>query len=164
MMKTVIGLFHTVPDAQYAIDALLLRKFDRSDISVIAGDGSSLEGAQDQAGSVTSGALNLLAALGAMSIPAVGPILAAGPLLAGAASTIGVSDPTGPEWVSRALTRIGAPGRDAEELSRAVEGGGVLVLVRAREAVSDSVSALLRDCGADVRACERPEAGVRRAS
>src|SRR5690606_33947092 len=98
------------------------------------------------------------------SIPAVGPILAAGPMLAGAASTIGVSDPTGPEWVSRMLQRIGVPEQEAEELSRAVEAGGVLVLVRAREAVSDSVAALLRDCGAEVRERERPEPGVRRAS
>lgn len=163
-MKTVIGLFGTVPDAQYAIDALTLRKFDRSDISVIAGDGSRFAGAQDQAGNVTGGALNLIAAFGALSIPAVGPILAAGPLLAGAATTLGVEDPTGPEWVARALTHIGADPAEAAELSRSVEAGGVLVLVRAREAVADSVAALLRDCGGAVQAWDRPEGRVRRAS
>ena len=35
-MKTVIALFNTAADAKYAVDALLLRKYDRTDISVVA--------------------------------------------------------------------------------------------------------------------------------
>src|SRR5690606_35397781 len=42
LMRTVIGLFDTIPEALYALKALELRKYDRSDISVIVDDLSQL--------------------------------------------------------------------------------------------------------------------------
>src|SRR5262245_57009005 len=111
MTKTVVGLFDTYADAQGAVQDLVDMGVNANDISVVANDargefknyqagGTSApgdfntpdrtggtkgaEGATAGAvgGGVLGGVLGLLAGVGALAIPGIGPALAAGPLVA----------------------------------------------------------------------------------
>lgn len=158
-MRTVIGLFETIPEALYALDALKLRKYDRSDISVIADDLAQLSGAPANIIGLAAGnALNLVAGLSAFGIPAVGPILAAPSLLVAVGGATVVSDEPESDWLIRELTAIGVPRAEAAALSQGVHDGGAVVLVRAPETHAANIAALLVDCGAvDVAERLRPE-------
>lgn len=173
-MKTVIGMFDEFAAAQRAVDELLTRGFDRADIS-IAGHGpaaglkadadliqqkderreameeSAKTGAGTGAviGTLGGGTLGLLAGLGTIVLPGIGPVIAAGPLIAmltgaglGAAAGAAVGGLVG------ALTRVGVPEHDAHFYAEAVRRGGTLVLVAAPEdRVRDAADAL-EECGA----------------
>src|SRR5690606_4295333 len=102
LMRTVIGLFDTIPEALYALDALKLRKYDRSDISVIADDLSQLHGAPANIVGVAAGsAFNVVAGLSAFGIPGVGPILAAPSLLAVLGEATASDDDPETDWLIR---------------------------------------------------------------
>jgi hypothetical protein len=110
-MKTVIGLFDDFSAANAATEALVARNFNRNDISIAANNASGLqaaatadgggdnahsgerreamqEAAKDGAGAGAvvgtgiGGTVGLLAGLGIIMIPGIGPIIAAGPLVA----------------------------------------------------------------------------------
>src|SRR5689334_24661792 len=111
MAKTVVGLFDRFEDAQNAAQELIDNGIDRNDISLVANDArgqfknyrsagsgeagdfttpdntggsQGAEGATAGAvgGGVLGGTLGLLAGIGALAIPGIGPVLAAGPLVA----------------------------------------------------------------------------------
>ena len=89
-MKTVIGLFDDFPCAHAAVDALLFRKFDRADVSLIANEvarsrsiaeaellpdvvkqeGPALGDRRTAASA--GGMLGMLAGFGALTLPAIG--------------------------------------------------------------------------------------------
>jgi hypothetical protein len=162
-MKTVIAAYDEFSRAQQAVEALLLRKYDRADISVVAGDVKRSPG--DVAGvegdllpedgvppkaatttAVSGSMLSLVVSMSALSLPAVGPLLAAGPmlgLLAGAAST----ETGGFESLVSAIRQTGAPEEDAREFANFVCRGGALVLVRTAPHLAERVAALLKDLG-----------------
>ncbi|HEY8375454.1 MAG TPA: hypothetical protein VIK91_03150 [Nannocystis sp.] len=167
-MKTVVALFDNIPDARYAVDALLLRKYDPSDIQILAEDLAQLHDAPVPVAQVAAGAIGTLASAGALSIPYFGPLVAAAPLLTTIAAT-------GPEmgdddrWLVHALAHLGVPPGDAVLFADGVEEGGALVLVRARDVVAADIAGLLSDCGAvDIearrRATARPAAPPDRAA
>ncbi|MDP9149044.1 MAG: hypothetical protein M3O36_03760 [Myxococcota bacterium] len=77
-------------------------------------------------GGVLGGALGLLAGIGAIAIPGVGPLIAAGPLLAalsGAAAGAAVGGVTG------ALIGMGIPEIEAKRYEGKVRGGNILLSV-----------------------------------
>lgn len=161
-MMTVLALFDTAADAKYAVDALLLRKYDRADISVVANDLAALHETPPHAGQIAAGALGTVIGLTAFAVPYAGPVLAAGPLLA-ALGSVGAEESDNPDWLAPALMKIGIPEADARKFSRAFSQGGAVVAVRAREIDADNVANLLRDCGAvDVEERLRPEPRTRR--
>src|ERR1700754_4981073 len=94
--NTVIGIVETREQAEQAVDALLVGGFDKGDISALLPDKSGTkdfahenntkapEGAVAGvgAGGVIGGTIGLLAGIGALAIPGVGPLIAAGPLMA----------------------------------------------------------------------------------
>src|ERR1700678_4812830 len=96
---TVFGIFTTVASADNATDSLVKSGFSASDISALLPENlgtkqigtekatKAPEGATAGAGTgaVLGGALGLLAGIGALAIPGVGPLIAAGPIMAGLA-------------------------------------------------------------------------------
>ena len=104
----VFGIFTTVASADNATDSLVKSGFSASDISALLPENlgtkqigtekatKAPEGATAGAGTgaVLGGALGLLAGIGALAIPGVGPLIAAGP-------NYGCSCRNGRRWGSR---------------------------------------------------------------
>jgi len=95
----VFGIYSTVPQAERAVDTLVQSGFSSTDISVLLQDNRGTrdfaheketkapEGATTgvTTGGVIGGALGVLAGVGALAIPGMGPFIAAGPIMAGLA-------------------------------------------------------------------------------
>ncbi|MDN4076104.1 MULTISPECIES: general stress protein [Fictibacillus] len=151
--KKVIGVFSTEEEAVSAINSLRERGYDEEDISVIAQDKEERRHIEDEtgtkagegaaAGAATGGVLGgvggLLAGVGALAIPGIGPIVAAGPI---AATLGGAAIGAGAGGLVGALVGMGVPEEEAEEYQNYVESGKILVLVDAdaerREHVYDT--------------------------
>ena len=89
------------------------------------------------AGGVLGGTIGLLAGIGALAIPGVGPLIAAGPLLAalsGAAAGAALGGVTG------ALVGMGIPELEAKTYEGKIKGGNILVA--AHVATSDAEKAV----------------------
>ena len=165
-MKTVIGLFDDFQTAQNAVQSLVNRNFNRNDISVAAnntaagysadaletaseGEGRNVamaDGAKTGAGTGAvigtgvGGVLGLLASLGTIWIPGIGPIVAAGPLVA-TLTGAGIGAVTG--GVIGALTHVGVPEDHAQHYAEGVRRGGTLVTVHADEAMTSQVMGVM---------------------
>ncbi|MGH7284406.1 MAG: DUF3341 domain-containing protein, partial [Polyangiaceae bacterium] len=138
MKKSVIGIVETRGEAE----AIILRARDEgfflNDISVLFPDQTTTkdfahelntkapEGAVagGAAGGVFGGAIGLLAGVGALAIPGLGPFVAAGPLMAalsGAAAGITVGG------IAGALVGFGIPEYEAKRYEGKVKGGNILI-------------------------------------
>lgn len=136
-MKTATGLFDTYSAARDAVERLEEAGFSSSDISIVSHhsetESNAAEGAGVGAGigAAVGGAGGLLAGLGIMAIPGVGPVVAAGWLaatLAGAAGGAIVGGAAG--GLIGALTEAGVPEEDAHLYAEGVRRGGALVTAR----------------------------------
>lgn len=155
-MKTVTGLFDTYGDAEAAVSNLQAAGIPSDDISIVSnnGDGryktdesNAAEGAGTGAGigAGIGGAGGLLAGLGLLAIPGVGPVVAAGWLAAtaaGAAAGAVVGGATG--GIIGALTDSGVPERDAHFYAEGVRRGGTLVTARVDETRQSEAEAILK--------------------
>lgn len=142
-MKTVTGLFDTYSDATAAVSNLKSAGIPEGDISIVSnnGDGHYEEsnaaagaGTGAGVGAVVGGAGGLLAGLGLLAIPGVGPVVAAGWLAALAVGAVGgaaVGGATG--GIIGALTQSGVPEADAHVYAEGVRRGGTLVTARVDE-------------------------------
>jgi hypothetical protein len=136
----VFGIYSSLPSADNATDALVRAGFSASDISALLPDNlgnreigtrkatKAPEGAATGAGSgaVLGGALGLLAGLGAIAIPGVGPFIAAGPIMAALAG-VGVGGAVG--GVAGALIGLGIPEYEAKRYEGRIQKGGILLSV-----------------------------------
>jgi hypothetical protein len=136
----VFGIYATVAKAEAAVDALVGSGFSNSDISVLLPDAqSSRDFAHEKhtkapegtttgvvAGGAIGGTLGLLAGIGALAIPGVGPFIAAGPIM-GALAGLGVGGATG--GLVGALVGMGLPEYEAKRYEGRVKDGGVLLSV-----------------------------------
>jgi hypothetical protein len=86
-------------------------------------------------GGVVGGTLGLLAGIGALAIPGVGPLIAAGPIM-GALAGLGVGGAVG--GLVGALIGLGIPEYEAKRYEGRVKDGGILVSVHCDS--SDEVS------------------------
>lgn len=134
------GIFPSVAQAEQAVDALIAAGFRSDDVSVLAPDQKAThqlatekntkapEGATTGAttGGALGGTLGLLAGIGALAIPGVGPFIAAGPIM-GALAGMGVGAATG--GFIGALVGMGIPEYEAKRYEGRVKDGGVLVSV-----------------------------------
>src|SRR5579872_4847260 len=91
----VFGIYKNSMAAESAVDRILAAGFSQNDISVLLPDAqSSKEFAHEKntkapegtatgvtTGGVVGGTLGLLAGIGALAIPGVGPLIAAGPIM-----------------------------------------------------------------------------------
>ena len=158
--STVVGLFHNQADAEKAIQRLKQAGFSENQIGVaikdrerqqdlIEGTGTqAAEGAATGAigGGVLGGVIGLLAGVGALAIPGVGPIIAGGTLastLAGA----GIGAAAG--GLLGALVGMGVPEEDAAHFDEGFRAGGTLVTVNAAGRTEEAQTCLY-ESGADL--------------
>ena len=161
MKKAVIGIVETRAQAESIVQELQrIPQISASDISVLLPDAQGTrdfaheehtkapEGAATGAGagSVLGGTLGLLAGIGALAIPGVGPLIAAGPVLAalsGAAAGAAVGGLTG------ALVGLGIPEVEAKAYEGKIRGGNILIAVHteSREA-KNAAEEILKETGA----------------
>lgn len=134
------GIFPSRSAAETAVDRLTSAGFSNQDVSVMMSDQSGTkdfaaekntkapEGTTAGAsiGGVTGGTLGLLAGLGALAIPGVGPLIAAGPIM-GALAGLGVGGAVG--GLVGALVGLGIPEYEAKRYEGRVKDGGILVSV-----------------------------------
>jgi hypothetical protein len=136
----VFGIYHTRNQAERAVDDLLAAGFANDDISVLLPD---IQGSKDFAhekntkapegttagvttGGAIGGTLGLLAGIGALAIPGVGPFIAAGPIM-GALAGLGVGGAVG--GLIGALVGLGMPEYEAKRYEGRIKEGGVLLSV-----------------------------------
>jgi hypothetical protein len=103
-------------------------------------------------GGVVGGALGLLAGIGALALPGVGPFIAAGPIMASLAG-LGVGGAVG--GFVGALVGMGIPEFEAKLYDGRVKDGGVLVAVHCEssEGISKASDALKAVGAEDVATC-----------
>jgi hypothetical protein len=134
------GIYSTNSAAERAVDQLVAASFSNQDVSVLMSD---RQGAKDFAaekntkapegattgagvGGAVGGTLGLLAGIGALAIPGVGPLIAAGPIM-GALAGLGVGGTVG--GLVGALIGLGIPEYEAKRYEGRVKDGGVLLSV-----------------------------------
>jgi hypothetical protein len=134
------GIYKTAEQAEYAVDRFLDGGFTSDDISVLMPDNKSTKdfahekstkapegtAAGVTAGGAIGGTLGLLAGIGALAIPGVGPLIAAGPIM-GALAGLGVGGAVG--GLIGALVGMGIPEYEAKRYEGRVKAGGVLFSV-----------------------------------
>jgi hypothetical protein len=156
----VFGIYKTAQSAESAVDQLISTGFSNSAISVLLPDDESTrafahekntkapEGTTTGAatGGVVGGTLGLLAGIGALAIPGVGPLIAAGPIMAALAG-VGVGGAVG--GVVGALVGLGIPEYEAKRYEGAVKNGGTLLSVHCDTSEQiDTAKASLKETGA----------------
>ncbi len=136
----VFGIYVSAMQAEGAVDDLMQSGFSSSDISVLLPDSQSTrdfaheketkapEGATTgvAAGGALGGALGVLAGIGALAIPGLGPFIAAGPIMAGLAG-LGVGGAVG--GFIGALVGMGIPEYEAKRYEGRVKEGVILLSV-----------------------------------
>jgi len=137
---SVLGIYPSVPAADRATDALVNAGFPASAVSALLPENlgskpiatekstKAPEGAATGAGTgaVLGGTLGLLAGIGALAIPGVGPLIAAGPIMAALAG-LGVGGAVG--GLSGALIGLGIPEYEAKRYEGRIQKGGILLAV-----------------------------------
>jgi hypothetical protein len=157
----VFGIYSSTERAERAVDTLIAAGFASADISVLLPDtGSTREFAHVKetkapegtaagvtTGGVIGGTLGVLAGIGALAIPGVGPFIAAGPIMAGLAG-LGVGGAVG--GLLGALIGMGIPEYEAKRYEGRVKNGGNLLSVHCdTSAQIDRAKELLKSSGAE---------------
>lgn len=156
--------FAIFPDrtaAERAVDQLTSAGFSNQDVSVLMSDKA---GSKDFAtekntkapegttagvgiGGALGGTLGLLAGIGALAIPGVGPLIAAGPIM-GALAGLGVGGAVG--GLVGALVGMGIPEYEAKRYETRVNDGGILVSVHCDSSQEVSrAKDILKNAGGD---------------
>ena len=138
--KAVFAIYSTRAGAEHAAEMLLSSGFSTSDISVLLPEnlGSKEMGTEKSTkapegtaagagtGAVIGGTLGLLAGIGALAIPGIGPLIAAGPIVATLAG-LGVGGTVG--GLAGALIGLGIPEFEAKRYEGRLLRGGILLSV-----------------------------------
>jgi hypothetical protein len=136
----VFGIYATPSAAEAAVDHLVQSGFAEQDVSVLMSDvDAAREFAHEKntkapegtavgvtTGGIVGGTLGLLAGIGALAIPGIGPLLAAGPIVAALAG-LGAGGAVG--GLVGALAGLGIPEYEAKRYEGHVKNGGVLLSV-----------------------------------
>ncbi len=157
------AIFRSRAEAEIAVNELTAAGFSNQDVSVLMADKSGTrdfaaekntkapEGTTTGAGvgGTIGGTIGLLAGIGAIAIPGVGPLIAAGPIMATLAG-LGVGGAVG--GMVGALVGMGIPEYEAKRYEGRVKDGGILVSVHcdSSEEVSRAKDVLKRAGGEDV--------------
>jgi hypothetical protein len=134
------GIYRSRAEVEAAVNEMLAAGFRNEDISVLMADNRGTkdfahekntkapEGAATgvTVGGVIGGTLGLLAGIGTLAIPGVGPFIAAGPIM-GALSGLGVGGVIG--GIVGALVGMGIPEYEAKRYEGRIKEGGILVSV-----------------------------------
>ena len=156
----VFGIYATPGTAEAAVDHLISKGFSNAAISVLLPDDDTTRAFAHEkhtkapegtatgvtAGGVVGGTLGLLAGVGALAIPGVGPLIAAGPIM-GALAGVGVGGVVG--GIVGALVGMGIPEFEAKRYEGAVKEGGTLLSVHCDTSEQiDSAKDALKQTGA----------------
>ncbi len=155
MSKTVLGVFENTSQAERAVDDLQRQGFNRKEISIVAkeskvgrGDRSrgDMEAGQDISGGITTGGAiggvaGLLAGVGALAIPGLGPIVAAGPIAAALSGAV-----TG--GIAGGLIDWGVPEDVGQRFEQRVREGKILAVVRTDDNKINEAADIFRRHGA----------------
>jgi hypothetical protein len=156
----VFGIYHTGKQAERSVDDLMAAGFSSDDISVLLPDSQGTKAFAHEkntkapegttagvtTGGAIGGALGLLAGIGMLAIPGVGPFIAAGPIMSALAG-IGAGGAVG--GLIGALVGMGIPEYEAKRFEGRIKDGGVLLSVHCD--TSDEVARaedLLKQTGA----------------
>jgi len=157
----VYGIYRNRSQAESSVDRLIASGFRTEDISVLlaenvgtkdfahekhtkAPEGTATGAA---AGGVVGGTLGLLAGIGALAIPGLGPFIAAGPIVAtlagaGAGGVVG--------GLVGALVGMGIPEYEAKRYEGRIKEGGILMSVHCDDADwAKKAKDLLKQTGAE---------------
>jgi hypothetical protein len=156
----VFGIYATPGTAEAAVDHLLSKGFSNAAISVLLPDDESTRAFAHEkntkapegttagvtTGGVIGGTLGLLAGIGVLAIPGVGPLIAAGPIMATLAG-VGVGGAVG--GLVGALVGMGIPEYEAKRYEGAVKDGGTLLSVHCDTSEQvDAAKTALKETGA----------------
>ena len=144
MSKAVLCLTNTTEQAATIVDELRVVGFSINDISVLYPDKSGShdlvheqhskapEGAATGAsvGGVVGGTLGLLAGIGTLAIPGIGPFIAAGPIMA-ALSGAAVGATVG--GIGGTLVGLGIPEYEAKQYEGKIRDGKILISVHTED-------------------------------
>ena len=157
MSKSVFGIATTHGQAERIVQQLQAEGFATSEISVLMPDTGGTrdvghvkatkapEGATT--GAATGGVVGLLAGIGALAIPGVGPFIAAGPIMA-ALSGAAVGAATG--GVVGGLIGLGIPEIEAKRYDEKLRKGNYLIAVHAEESEDvDRAKDIFKTVGAE---------------
>lgn len=141
MKKAVIGIVDSTAQAEIAVNELQrVGGIPTQDISVVLPDRRESHGFATEhhtkapegavlgssAGGILGGTLGLLAGIGTLAIPGIGPLIAAGPLLA---TLSGVAAGAAVGGISGALVGMGIPESEARSYEGRLRAGDVLIAV-----------------------------------
>jgi len=159
----VFAIFPNVSQAERAVDALVRDTFTNDDVSVLLADSEASRSFAHEkqtkapegttagvaAGGAIGGTVGLLAGIGALAIPGVGPFIAAGPIMATLAG-LGVGGAVG--GLLGALVGMGIPEYEAKRYEGRIKDGGVLLSVHcsSSDAVTRAKDILKRAGGEDI--------------
>ena len=113
--NVVFAIFRTTSQADRAVSRLTSAGFSITDISLLA--------PEIVTGGMLGGALGLLAGIGALTIPGVGPLIAAGPIM-GALAGMGAGG-----GMVGALAGMGIPEYETKRYESRVKAGSLLLSV-----------------------------------
>jgi len=136
----VFGIYKSSAQAEAAVDRIAAGGFSHNAISVLLPDTrNTKEFAHEKntkvpegtttgvtTGGLVGGTLGLLAGIGALAIPGLGPFIAAGPIM-GSLAGLGVGGAVG--GLIGALVGMGIPEYEAKRYEGRVKDGGVLLSV-----------------------------------
>lgn len=136
----VFGIYQNRGQVEHAVDTLVKEGFRAEDVSVLLPDNvgtkdfahekntKAPEGAATGAGTgaVLGGTLGLLAGIGALAIPGLGPFIAAGPIM-GALAGAGTGGVVG--GILGALVGMGIPEYEAKRYEGMIKEGRILLSV-----------------------------------
>ncbi len=161
MSKSVFGIATAQGQAENIVDRLQAQGVASSEISVLLPDTSGTgdfghvkstkasEGVTAGAttGGVAGGALGLLAGIGALAIPGVGPFIAAGPIMA-ALSGAAVGATAG--GIVGGLIGLGIPEIEAKRYEEKLKKGNYLIAARVLDGdQGDRVEKIFKEAGAE---------------
>lgn len=149
MTRTVSRLFDSYSQAQAAVEALEQAGFTSSEISLVSRYRDDATLVDDEVSSTATGATTgafvgggggLLAALGLIAIPGIGPLVAAGVL---ATTLVGAAGGSVVGGLIGALTNAGVSEEDAHVYSEGVRRGSSLVTVTTEDARASKADGIL---------------------
>lgn len=162
-MSTVVGVFESRDRAKEAIEALEDEGFNEEDLSVVAKDDRGGHGGNDDSedesdqmnmvggdnisdGATWGGGIGavggLLAGMGALAIPGIGPILAAGPLAAALTGAVAGG-------VAGGLIDLGIPEGEGQRFEQDVKEGRILAVVECEGEQAEKAQDVLKRFGAE---------------